>query len=684
MRLSLKTKFLIPTLSLIAMGMLLLAWMNFARMEQGFSDMLGSNMVNLAECMSGHISDNVGTKLKLVAAWTTNPDIQALAISGESDTSGVASAFLHSCMGSVDGLLYMNLTNLKGQVIASTSAKAVGKLNVSDRYWFKAVVHDKRANVVSKAVVSKTTNEANVAVAQPVYDAHGRLLGAMNAGIDLAYLTNKTASVKIGSTGFSYIIDEDGMYLAHPQRELFLATELPKKPWGKDIMSVSGTSYVQYIENDELKLASVTKDQTTGWTFVVMAPHEDMSTLLAGITKQSALVMSGIALFLMAIIWYLLNRIIISPVSACVDFAQHVTKGDLESNLEIKRKDELGALAAALGEMVKAIKTSLDEARNQRAEAQKQGLAARQALEAAEEAGRKAEAAKREGTREAVLKLQGVVETLNSASDRLSVHMEQVLRIVEGQERLAAETATAMEEMNSAVIEVARNAGEASDHSDQTRSKAQEGGLVTEQSLKAIHRVESLAADLETEMSSLGAKAQAIDHIMSVISDIADQTNLLALNAAIEAARAGDAGRGFAVVADEVRKLAEKTMSATKEVGGVIGAIQSGTHENVVKVKEAAAAVQQAAMLAKQSESSLREITGLVEMSTGQVQYIAQAAGQQSTASDEINRTVLEMSGHATKIFEGVRESKRTVEDLTEQARELQAVINSLQEQAGA
>ena len=64
--------------------------------------------------------------------------------------------------------------------------------------------------------------------------------------------------------------------------------------------------------------------------------------------------------------------------------------------------------------------------------------------------------------------------------------------------------------------------------------------------------------------------AEGIGRIMNVISDIADQTNLLALNAAIEAARAGDAGRGFAVVADEVRKLAEKTMTATKEVGDAI------------------------------------------------------------------------------------------------------------------
>ncbi|GKT21909.1 Chemotaxis methyl-accepting receptor like protein, partial [Aduncisulcus paluster] len=100
---------------------------------------------------------------------------------------------------------------------------------------------------------------------------------------------------------------------------------------------------------------------------------------------------------------------------------------------------------------------------------------------------------------------------------------------------------------------------------------------------------------------NLGQQADSIGHIMSVITDIADQTNLLALNAAIEAARAGEAGRGFAVVADEVRKLAEKTVSATNEVGEAISGIQNGTASSISRMEETSKVVESSTELAGQA-----------------------------------------------------------------------------------
>ncbi len=84
---------------------------------------------------------------------------------------------------------------------------------------------------------------------------------------------------------------------------------------------------------------------------------------------------------------------------------------------------------------------------------------------------------------------------------------------------------------------------------------------------------QSVSSSSQT-LRQLQDSAREIGQIVAVIHDIADQTNLLALNAAIEAARAGEAGRGFAVVADEVRKLADRTASATLQIGDMIASIQ--------------------------------------------------------------------------------------------------------------
>ncbi|WP_051249683.1 methyl-accepting chemotaxis protein [Maridesulfovibrio zosterae] len=273
---------------------------------------------------------------------------------------------------------------------------------------------------------------------------------------------------------------------------------------------------------------------------------------------------------------------------------------------------------------------------------------------------------------------QLISEQLSSASEEMAAQIEQISKGSEIQRERIVETATAMDQMNSTIMEVAQNASSASSNSLEAKSQAEEGAARVTKSVKSITEIHSIAEDLRENMQSLGQKTESISTVMDVISDIADQTNLLALNAAIEAARAGEAGRGFAVVADEVRKLAEKTMTATQEVGESIKNIQTSVRMNMQEVENAVGAVQDTTDLARQSGESLESIVKMVETSANQVESIATASEEQSSASEEINGAISEINLVARETTEGIQQSAKAIQELSVMSNDLSKLIREL------
>lgn len=271
-----------------------------------------------------------------------------------------------------------------------------------------------------------------------------------------------------------------------------------------------------------------------------------------------------------------------------------------------------------------------------------------------------------------------ISDRVAAASEELTAQVEQVSRGADVQRDRVGTTATSMEEMNSTVMEVAKNASEASEQAESTRSKAQHGVDLVEQVIGGIKEVNRVAQELHGNMQNLGEQAEAIGGVMNVISDIADQTNLLALNAAIEAARAGEAGRGFAVVADEVRKLAEKTMSATTEVGSSIKGIQNATAVNIQRVSEAAEGVNNATELAGVSGEALHEILTLAGKNSSLIASIATAAEQQSATSEEIAKAIEEINRIADETAAGMSQSSSAVQEVAQMSGELRELLGRL------
>ncbi len=271
-----------------------------------------------------------------------------------------------------------------------------------------------------------------------------------------------------------------------------------------------------------------------------------------------------------------------------------------------------------------------------------------------------------------------IAEQVSSAAAELSSQIDESSRGAYTQRELTAEAATAMEQMNVSVLEVASNAENAASLAGESREKAIAGEDVVAHVADVMSHLRNTANNLHADMGNLGMQADGIGKIITVINDIADQTNLLALNAAIEAARAGEAGRGFAVVADEVRKLAEKTVDATSEVSGYIASIQESAHANITNMEEAAAAVDKATGLSEESGKALKEIVEIVGNSTDQIRSIATASEEQSAASEQIAQSASQVNTIAEETASAMEQSAVAVSELAKLAEQLRVLVASM------
>ena len=419
-----------------------------------------------------------------------------------------------------------------------------------------------------------------------------------------------------------------------------------------------------------------------GLTKAIKLVDEDLmrsNTALARTLVQSrnvALAMSGGILLVCVLLAVFLTRSIAGPLRRLVLYAREVAGGNLREP-RIVQKDEVGQLNAALGVMVGTLKHKIEEAREQTDMALAKSREAEEALSSAEVAAQET-AAKNDMILGACQRIEDVVSNANRASGELSAGILQSKKGAEVQARKISETASAMEQMSAVVIEVSRNATSAAELSAGARQKAEEGADVVLEVTRSIRSVQEQSRRLKEDMQTLGQHAQAVNRIMSVISDIADQTNLLALNAAIEAARAGESGRGFAVVADEVRKLAEKTMASTTDVDNAVRAIQQSADKNMRQVDEAVQTIEQATELTGRSGEALREIVSIVDGAATQVRALATASEEQAVSSREMADAINEVDTVAGQTAQAMNNAARSVADLAGQTRTLHALVTEM------
>ncbi len=225
--------------------------------------------------------------------------------------------------------------------------------------------------------------------------------------------------------------------------------------------------------------------------------------------------------------------------------------------------------------------------------------------------------------------------------------------------------ASASEQMATTSAEIARNCVSAERNSLDANNAAIDGQKIIDETVSVMNRVNDMVKTSAQIVEGLGSRSEQIGAVIDLINDIADQTNLLALNAAIEAARAGEHGKGFAVVADEVRKLAERTTSATKEIGDTIKVMQSEARQAVSAAERGKEEVELGLEETKKSGDSFKKTLSRIDVVSGEIRQIAVASNEQSATVEEIARNIQQISSVMENAAQNAEGNSRTATELS-------------------
>ncbi len=787
---------LLPITVVLVLSMSILSYLTYKETASSLTESSLNTMQVTSESMQRMLDYTLASTKTFIKITTVNSHVISFLEESFHDSSQISTmnSWLQGRTQELSMLHGFNLLDTTGKVVASSTPSAVGT-DLSFRDYFKEAMQGSMARTEPR--MSTISNEVLLAVVYPVRGSSGDIVGVLSGDISFAKVYDTVfKGITVGKHGFAFAIDGQGRVVLDSNKDSLMKTNLSITPDMKKIAQ-NGNGISTYTNLAGYPVTAYhTKLKSADIIVIARAEERDIFSDLIDLRNLSIMA-TIMAVLLSAGVAFGILRPVVKAVAKGSQFATDIAQGNLDGTLDVKRTDEIGALADALRSIPTSLKLVIEEYARvketisagsieiQGDSSKVQGAFANliegtnhslkqyqdilNALTAPvvvldkslhvvyinktaqsvvgsdylnktckeimnrDDSGTPGDALNiavstlRPATGETVARPQGkmlditytaipfvdekgklacvlqlvtdltsikstqrtivqvateaqdISERMATASRQLSAQAEEVAEGASIQRDRITSTAAAMEEMNTAVLEVANNAGEANTQSDNVRSKATEGSELVHQVVMAIKSVNDVAKELEVNMQQLGKQAESIGSVMDVISDIADQTNLLALNAAIEAARAGEAGRGFAVVADEVRKLAEKTMTATTEVGNSIRGIQTTTSMNIERVSESANFAAKATELAAVSGASLEEILTLANANTGLISGIATAAEEQSATSEEINRSIDEINHIANANATGMVDASQAIRELTDMAADLQMLLKKLQ-----
>ena len=283
--------------------------------------------------------------------------------------------------------------------------------------------------------------------------------------------------------------------------------------------------------------------------------------------------------------------LLIRPLGGLTSKTKRLSEGDAAFDLdEVKRTDELGALARAL----EIFRQTSDKIRNM--------------------------------TGQTALSVDEAGTAVGQISDGAKTQTSQ-LNLV----------STALSESFSAIKLVTSNAVRA-------RERA-------EGASKSVESGQTAVGQLVPIVEAIAQNSRKITQITQVIAQIANRTHILSLNAAIEAARAGEHGKGFVVVAQEVGKLAESSAQNAKQIADIVEQASTDSQRGKVATETVSEAMTSIATGTRDTTEMVRSIAvamdeqqATLSQISGNISELRNIAMANSASSEEITATMIQLS----------------------------------------
>jgi len=603
---SIKFKFMATVIVTLIVSLGALSYLSYNKARQVLIDSFETDLVSLATACGKEVSLWLDGHKSEIETLASTP----IVVAGNRDA--ILSYFIAEQKRFNN--MYDSLVFADGKGDFNSSDGSAG--NLSDRAYFKQVMSTGQV-VVSDPLVSKGTGRIVIVVAAPVKKDNqvtGLVLGTLRLD-EIDEILRKASSVKIGKTGYAYMVQGDGLCIAHPQKELVLKQNFitdsslhPNLRAAAQKMTKGESGVTRYIFEGVDKFVAYAPVEGSKWSIGLTCPVVELSSTLNSLAVISIVLALVILVIAGAIAVALANQIV-KPIQVLKNELILLAEkgGDLTQEIRVQSSDETAELAEAVNRFLANLRAIMTQ------------------------------------VKEAAVKVAGTSRQLTSNAQQVSAS--------------ASETAATMGQIATTVEQVSSNTQNVARVSEDTARLAGEGERGIARLVEQMRSIAGSSELVSDTINELSKKSQEINQIVGLITNIADQTNLLALNAAIEAARAGEQGRGFAVVAEEVRKLAEESANATKEISNLVNAIQAGSQRAVESMAEGGKEVQEGTRVVHEVGESFKKIIESIQGLTADIESVAAAAEEMSAgvqnvaaATEEQTASMEEVSASAESL----------------------------------